>query len=55
MAACPICGEPAEDIDRGLFHGSGFGCKTHKGFRVAASVFAEQKEFCPRRASPRLS
>jgi hypothetical protein len=44
MAACRICGEPAEDIDRGLFEGDGFGCKTHGEFRVAGSVFAESKE-----------
>jgi hypothetical protein len=43
-AACPICGEPAEQIDRGLFDGSGFGCKTHREFRVASSVLAEKNE-----------
>jgi hypothetical protein len=44
MPECPICKSEAEEIDRGLFDGTGFHCETHGEFRVAASVFAETKE-----------
>jgi hypothetical protein len=33
MAQCPICKSAAEEIDRGLFDGTGFDCKQHGRFR----------------------
>jgi hypothetical protein len=38
MAQCPICKSAAEEIDRGLFDGTGFDCKQHRRFRVAGTV-----------------
>jgi hypothetical protein len=38
MAQCPICKSAAEEIDRGLFDGTGFDCKQHGRFRVADTV-----------------
>jgi hypothetical protein len=47
MIKCPICNAEAEEIDKGRFDGTGFRCKTHGDFRVAASVFSEAKERTP--------
>jgi hypothetical protein len=44
MPLCPICKSETEEIDLGLFDGTGFDCKTHGRFRVAGTVFAENKE-----------
>jgi hypothetical protein len=41
MPQCPICKSEAEEIDLGLFDGTGFSCKRHGEFRVADSVFKE--------------
>ena len=35
MVQCPICKSAAEEIDRGLFEGTGFDCKQHGRFRVS--------------------
>jgi hypothetical protein len=43
MPQCPICKSEAEEIDLGLFDGTGFSCKRHGEFRVADSVFKESR------------
>jgi hypothetical protein len=38
MLQCPICKSAAEEIDRGLFDGTGFDCKQHGRFRITGTV-----------------
>jgi hypothetical protein len=44
VVKCPICGADANDIDRGLFDGDGFDCKSHGPFRVTRTVLTEDKK-----------
>jgi hypothetical protein len=39
---CPICKSPAEELDRSG-DATGFRCATHNAFKVANTVFAEQR------------
>jgi hypothetical protein len=39
---CPICKSPAQELDR-TGDATGFDCETHGKFKVANTVFAEQR------------
>jgi sarcosine oxidase delta subunit len=41
--ACPICKSPAQELPR-AGDATGFHCATHGEFKVADTVFAEDKE-----------